>query len=112
MTTSGAASTDRILLHVGELVLVRADESFTLLRIYQTHPTNRTSPRSLVFGHLLEETPDELYVYDNRSHDETKVCNCFSPMAFKTALKCSEHSVLSELVSHGLPVLVHVSTYI
>ena len=36
-------------------------------------PTSRTNPRSLVFGHLLEETPDELYVYDTISHDETKV---------------------------------------
>ena len=72
-SVSGADPTDQILLHVGDLVFVRADEEFTVLRISRPHPTSRTNPRSLVFGHLLEETPDELYVYDTISHDETKV---------------------------------------
>jgi len=70
---SGAATAEHILLHIGDLVFVRADEEFTVLRISRPHPTSRTSPRSLVFGHFLEETPDELYVYDNLSHEETKV---------------------------------------
>ena len=74
-TPSDAASShsDQIVLHVGDLVFVRDDEEFTVLRISRPHLANRTNPRSLVFGHFLEETPDELYVYDKLSPDEIKV---------------------------------------
>ena len=47
-TLSGAATAEHILLHIGDMVFVRADEEFTVLRISRPHPTSRTSPRSLV----------------------------------------------------------------
>jgi hypothetical protein len=62
-----------VVLHVGDLVLVRDDEEFVVVRVSRPQPANRVTPRSFVFGHQLEETAEELYVYNNVGANEIRV---------------------------------------
>jgi hypothetical protein len=60
------------LFEVGDIVVVRGDDEYELLRVSKPQPVSRTSPRSLVYGHRLLES-DDLDVYNAVEEIESKV---------------------------------------
>ena len=58
------------MLDVGDLVIVRDDDEFSVVRVSRPLPPSRTSPDSLVFGHVLEEDGDNIYTYTHISQTE------------------------------------------
>jgi hypothetical protein len=79
------------VLRIGDLVFIRADEEFEVLRVSRPHQV----PRCLVFGNLLQKSEDELYVYESVSQEETRV-------QFQKLLKCKAALLIVEQKARSL----------
>ena len=60
------------MLDVGDLVIVRDDDEFSVVRVSRPLPQSRTTPGSIVFGHVLEEDRDNIYTYKHVARTEQK----------------------------------------
>ena len=58
------------VLDVGDLVIVRDVDEFSVVRVSRPLPPSRTTPGSLVFGHVLEEDGESIYTYNHISQTE------------------------------------------
>ena len=48
------------------------DDEFSVVRVSRPLPQSRTTPGSIVFGHVLEEDRDNIYTYKHVAHTEQK----------------------------------------
>ena len=69
-STRSTMTDEAPVLDVGDLVIVRDDDEFSVVRVSRPLPPSRTSPGSLVFGHVLEEDGDNIYTYTHISQTE------------------------------------------